>query len=145
MWASKGHFLITPCRNRHSPKPIKICQLKPYSIVGDYFLPSFHSLVDIKLILIYRQQAPLSLPFAHPWAKQTQQRIRSCCNAIILQGYICIWTRTFFWIRMNCNDLDLPILPSTMGLISFTLVLSGWRIEWSSQALCLKLFDQLSF
>jgi len=28
-----------------------------------------HSLVDIKLILIYRQQAPPSLPFAHPKEK----------------------------------------------------------------------------
>jgi hypothetical protein len=40
--------------------------MKPYSIVGDYFMPLFHSLVDTKLILIYRQQAPPSLPFARP-------------------------------------------------------------------------------
>jgi len=35
---------------------MEICQMKPYSIIGDYFMPLFHSLVDIKLILIYHQQ-----------------------------------------------------------------------------------------
>jgi hypothetical protein len=25
MWAFFGYFLITPCRNRHSPKPIEFC------------------------------------------------------------------------------------------------------------------------
>ena len=38
---------------------MEICQMKPYSTVGDYFMPLFHSLVDIKLILIYCQQLPL--------------------------------------------------------------------------------------
>jgi len=98
--------------------------MKPYSIVGDYFMPLFHSLVDIKLILIYRQQAPPAYLFLIPEQRKTQRWIRSCCNAFILQGYTCIQTKTY-QIRVNRNDLDLPILPSTMGLIAITLILSG--------------------
>jgi hypothetical protein len=60
MWASFGNFLITTYRNRHSPKPMELYSIKPYSIDGDCLMPFFHSLVDIKIILIYHQQ-----PFPH--------------------------------------------------------------------------------
>jgi hypothetical protein len=69
MWASLGHFLITPYRNRYLPKPMEFCQIKPYSIVGDCFMPFFHSLIDIKMILIYHQQAPPILPFCSSLSK----------------------------------------------------------------------------
>jgi hypothetical protein len=41
--------------------------------------------------------------------------------------------------------IDLLILPSTMGLMAVTWVLSSWKTEWSSQAPCFKLFDLLLF
>jgi hypothetical protein len=41
--------------------------------------------------------------------------------------------------------LNLPILPFTMGLVDVTWVLSSWKTERLSQALCLKLFDQPLF
>jgi len=44
--------------------------LKPYYIVGDYFLPLFHSLVDINLILMYRQLAHPSLSFFSSLSKE---------------------------------------------------------------------------
>jgi hypothetical protein len=36
---------------------------------------------------------------------------------------------------------NLLILPSTMGLVAITWVLSSWKPERSSQASCFKLFD----
>jgi hypothetical protein len=40
---------------------------------------------------------------------------------------------------------NLPILPFTMGLVAVTWVLSSWKTKRSSQAICLKLFDQPLF
>jgi len=61
MWASKCHFWITPYKNRHSLKLMEICQIKPYTSIGDYFVPFFLLLANINVVLIYRQQAPPSL------------------------------------------------------------------------------------
>jgi hypothetical protein len=35
---------------------MEICQIKPYTSIGDYFVPFFLLLVDINVVLIYRQQ-----------------------------------------------------------------------------------------
>jgi hypothetical protein len=39
MWTSFGSFLITPCRNRNSPKLMEIYQFKPLSLWWWCFMP----------------------------------------------------------------------------------------------------------
>ena len=51
-------FLDNPYRNRHSPKLVEIYQIKPYTSIGDYLVTFFLLLVDINVVLIYRQQQP---------------------------------------------------------------------------------------
>jgi hypothetical protein len=46
------------------------------------------------------------------------------------------------WTILTSN---LHILPFTMGLVAITWVLSSWKTDRSSQALCLKHFDQPLF
>jgi len=50
--------MITPYRNRCSPKLMEICQIKPYTSINDYFVPFFLLLVDINMIVIYHQHGP---------------------------------------------------------------------------------------
>jgi hypothetical protein len=98
------------------------------------------------MILIYRQQTPPSLPFARPWAK-----INSVMDQDLLQMLSRFKsTHAFiqelsFGLQRTILTLNLPILPFTMGLVAVTWVFSSQKTEWSSQALCLKLFDQPLF
>ena len=56
----------------------------PISMLVIAFKPFLYSLVDIKMVLIYYQQAPPNLPFARPWAKINSvmdQELLQCFHA----------------------------------------------------------------
>ena len=86
----------------------------------------------------YRQQTPLSLTFARPWAMPNLAKFRIFA---IPQKYTCVQTRIVLWIKIHRSNFQTyPYYLQPWGFLAFTWILSNWKTEWSSQALYLRFF-----
>ena len=94
-------------------------------------------IIDIK----NRQQVSPSIPFASPWAK-----LNSAMDQELLQYFHASKVhrhsiKILLQIRINWSNFQTyPYYLQPWGFLTFTWVLSNWKIERSSQALCLKFF-----
>ena len=93
----------------------------------------------------YHQQTPPSLTFAHPWAMPNlamDQEFKDFENIDATpQKYACIQSWILLQIKIHRSDFQTyPYYLQPWGFLAFTWILSNWKIERSSQALCLKFF-----
>ena len=69
VWAFPPCFLITPCRNRQTPKLVEFYHMKPKFWMLVAYRSSFMISWRLNVSIKDRQQAPPSLPLARPWAR----------------------------------------------------------------------------
>jgi hypothetical protein len=69
----------------------------------------------------------------------TEGVTRSCYNAFMSQKYTCIQYKILLWLNW-CDFQTYPYYLQPWVFLAFTWVLSNWKTEQWSQALCLKFF-----
>jgi hypothetical protein len=101
---------------------------------------------QLKIGVIYYQQAPPILPFCLSLSKDKFSDGSAVATMLSrlksTHAFKQVLSSGLEWTILTQNLL---ILPFTMGLVAVTWVLSSWKIERLSQALCFSLFDQLLF
>ena len=92
-------------------------------------------------MIVIVNKFPPRLTFASPWAKLNSAIDQELLQCFTPQKYTCIQSKILLRIRINWSDFrTYPYYLQPWGFLAFTWVLSNWKTEWSSQALCFKFF-----